>query len=103
MYICPDPSTKYSSRLLTVLFYISQRADAGAGANGRGGQNQKPCNAKVDVVFAMDTLESLWLAKDSIRFYETNLLPSRQARFGVVLCGELKSFYTELHNDFRGQ
>lgn len=62
-----------------------------------------PCDSLVDAVFALDDMENLWLARESIRYYETQLLPSSKARFGVVLCGQQKSFYTALHSHFSGK
>ncbi|XP_076445685.1 uncharacterized protein LOC143283365 [Babylonia areolata] len=59
-----------------------------------------PCDLHVDAVFALDDMKNLWLAREAIRYYETQLLPSKETRFGVVLCGQQKSFYTLLHRHF---
>ncbi|KAL8559470.1 hypothetical protein ACOMHN_037134 [Nucella lapillus] len=59
-----------------------------------------PCDLLVDAVFALDDMKNLWMAREAIRYYETQLRPSRQTRFGVVLCGRHKSFYTALHQHF---
>lgn len=61
------------------------------------------CTPIVDVVFALDDIETIWMARDAIRHYVTHLKPAGKARFGVVLCGPQLSFYTALHTHFSGK
>lgn len=59
-----------------------------------------PCNNLVDALFVLDDVSSIWLIRESIRHYQTQLLASPNARFGIVLCGNIQTFYTNLYSHF---
>lgn len=65
-------------------------------------ETRSDCDPLVDVIFALDDLQSLWLARDAIRHYVTHVRPAGKARFGVMLCGADHTFYTALHVHLTG-
>ena len=84
---------------LTAPVQVTPKASTNTASTGL----RAPCDPLVDALFALDDMKNLWLARESIRYYETQLLPSSKASFGVVLCGQHKSFYTALHGHFSGE
>jgi hypothetical protein len=85
---------------MKLLFHSTFQAPA---AGPAAKELRAPCDTLVDAVFVLDDVTNVWLIRESIRHYETQLLASPNARFGVVLCGSMQAFHTYFHRHFSSQ